>query len=324
MSAFPQNNNNNQDMTPMFYAVQNIPKRSYPQGCASNNTDGVGNCNMQNAGNCNIPNQFCNLPNNNNVQPQVTNCAPMQPRYPNQNSQNVPYGPQHMFPVQNSQPAYATPVSRPPIYSPMVHNSFNPLNGNSQPYCIPSYNPQFGPYMNSNPAVQFPCSISQPVGFSTPVSSTPPWNVNPWSTSYPNQYTNFQPPAMGASFPRVPIYQSSKFPHLQVMTQTPSPKPLGKLLFPTIFDFKQGSFFKMLIHMSGFEAKNINISANRTSMELKAVIEEIEKQVKDFSGYILKQVTRVYYFPEPIDETKVQISISEDVIGILIPWRQNA
>ncbi|XP_008488050.1 uncharacterized protein LOC103524795 [Diaphorina citri] len=167
--------------------------------------------------------------------------------------------------------------------------------------------------------------------FNAPVPSVTPWNVNPWPQSSPSPYINCQPspispsiPLQSSSFPHVPYTTTSKVYNIPSICQSLSPKPLGKLLFPTIYDFKHGSFFKMLIHMSGFEAKNINISANKNSIELRAVKEEIEKQVQDFSGYILKQVARIFYFPEAIEENKIQISINENVIGILIPWKQNA
>ncbi|KAL1464826.1 hypothetical protein WDU94_004439 [Cyamophila willieti] len=175
----------------------------------------------------------------------------------------------------------------------------------------------------------FPSNIASPA-YRAPTPSMSPWNVNPWTNSSPFSYNPCPPPPVSCripftpNFPRISFTPRNKVFDLRGISNAIAPKPLGKLLFPTIFDFKHGSFFKMLIHMSGFQAKNINIAANKNSIELRAVKEEIEKQVQDFSGYILKQVARVFYFPEPIEESKIQISISDDVIGILVPWKQNA
>ncbi|KAI5713003.1 hypothetical protein M8J75_012942 [Diaphorina citri] len=342
---------NNAELTQLLCTVQNVPKRSHPPGCIPNNNEGNKKCAIANQfGNIQDgqQRQLYNMTTNNNIQSPVTNCMPTHISYPNQNNQTVSTGTQHLCPVQNPQPIYPVQNNIQPIYSPnLPNNNFNPFSSNNaQSYCIPNVSPECGPQVNSHPIFQSPFSNVQSVGvgntpfyapnvasptFNAPVPSVSPWNVNPWPPSSPSPYINCQPspispsiPLQSSSFPHVPYTTTSKVYNIPSICQSLSPKPLGKLLFPTIYDFKHGSFFKMLIHMSGFEAKNINISANKNSIELRAVKEEIEKQVQDFSGYILKQVARIFYFPEAIEENKIQISINENVIGILIPWKQNA
>lgn len=338
MSALPQNNN--PEINAMFYDMQNIPRRSHPPGCPTPNNKRVNTCNIPTQyGNIHQDGQQQNPQLYNNIQQPMMNCVPLQHSFQNQNTQTIPTGAhQHMYPLQNPQPVYNRPAT---LFQPNLtnnaNNTFSPFIGNPQPYGLPNISPELGP-LNAHPTMQTPYNNVQPVGappfysnvaspaYSVPVPTIPVWNVNPWNNSSPIGQNMFQQPAYNSffTFPRETFHPNNNMRNLPSTSHALSPKPLGKLLFPTIFDFKHGSFFKMLIHMSGFEAKNINISANRNSIELRAIKEEIEKQVKDFSGYILKQVARIYYFPEPIEESKIQISVSEDGIGILIPWKQNA
>lgn len=291
-------------------------------------------------------------PYNNVQQPAGMNCMPGQSIYPNQNTQNFPTAPQQPFqqtginciPVHQSLPNQNTQTcplgAQQPIYPAqslhpnynrqstlctpctpnIANNNSNPFVGTAQPYVYPNV----GPYMNTPEAYNNMQPMATAPVYTSPAHTLPLWNVqNPWPQIRTGQ--TIQQPAFSSSFifPQDTFHPNKIVTNLQITSHAPSPKPLGKLLFPTLFDFTHDSFFKMLIHMSGFEAKNINISANRNSLELRAVKEEIEKQVNDFSGYILKQVARMYHFPEPIEESKIQISISEDVICILIPWKQN-